>query len=52
MDFWNKLFCKHDFHYVTKVGKFDTWGTIPHAYVFVYMCKKCGKVKRIVVNYH
>lgn len=50
MAFWNKLFCKHDFHCVTKAGKFDTWETIPHAYVFVYMCKKCGKVKRIVIN--
>lgn len=52
MGFLNKLFCKHDFHYVTKTWEFDTGGTIPHAYVFVYMCKKCGKVKRITVTNH
>ncbi len=50
MKLLSKLFCKHDFHYVTGVKKFGDNVTVPDGIELVYMCKKCGRVKHVVIG--
>lgn len=50
MSLLRKLFCKHDFYCVTGVKKFGDSVTMPDGIELVYMCKKCGRVKHVVIG--
>ena len=50
MGLLTKLFCKHDFHYVTGVKKFGDNTTMPDGIELIYMCKKRGRVKHVVIG--
>ena len=48
-----KIFCKHEWElkktrehfYITESG--EQIGNIPHGHDYIYICKKCGKIKII-----
>ena len=50
MSLLKKLFCKHDFRYVTGVKKFGDNTTMPDGIELIYTCKKCGRVKHVVIG--
>ena len=48
-----KLFCKHDYELLHRVNIFssrDDKYEIPYKIVYVYLCKKCGKFKKVSIG--
>ena len=44
------FFCKHEYELLDKVTVYDQYyikGDLPIGKKFTYVCKKCGRVKRI-----
>lgn len=48
--FVEEVVLQHDFHYVTGVKKFGDNTAMPDGIELIYMCKKCGRVKHIVIG--
>ena len=46
---FRKLFCSHSYQLVDTIAHycFGLDNELPHAYTKVYMCSKCGKVRKI-----
>lgn len=46
-----KLFCCHEWTKVEEIDEFDKDNSIrPHTIHYVYICKKCGKIKTIKIR--
>lgn len=48
-NYFKKCFCKHEFEYTSNVLYFERREDfIPSCCKAVYICKKCGRIKRII----
>lgn len=51
LNIFQKLFCSHDWKKLKEVARYETrydckYG-YPYKHIYIYTCKKCGKLKKI-----